>query len=88
VILEGNEIDYSESAGTFRGYYNSLNLYSLYLEDMPRKIILTIAFDYSTNFSKAFDKFRRELAVIPRLMFGCSYLHSFELHAQAFDKLL
>jgi len=50
--------------------------------------MLIIAFDHSTNFSMAFDEFRRALTIIPRCMFGCSYLHSSELHAQVFDKLL
>jgi len=52
------------------------------------KIILTIAFDYSTDFSKAFDKFRRALTVIPGFMFMRSYLHSSQWHAPVFDKLL
>jgi len=55
---------------------------------MPGKIIFTIAFDHSTDFSKAFDKFRRALAITPTFMLGCSYLHSYELQAQMFDKLL
>ena len=50
--------------------------------------MLTIAFDYSTDFSNAFDTFRRVLAIIHRFMFGCSYLHPSELRAQVFDKLL
>ena len=55
---------------------------------MPEKIMLIIAFDYSDDFSKAFDKFRRALIDIPRFIFRFSYLHSSELHAQVFDKLL
>jgi len=70
VILEGNEVDWSESPGTFRGYDPSLDPYSLYLEDMPGKIMLIISFDHSTDFSKAFEKLMRTLAVIPRFMFG------------------
>jgi len=50
--------------------------------------VLVIAFDYSTDFSKAFDKFKRALAIIFGFMFFCFYLHSSELHAQVFDKLL
>jgi len=52
------------------------------------KIISTIAFDFSTNFLKAIDKFGKALTVIPRFMFKCSYSRSFELLAQAYDKLL
>jgi len=50
--------------------------------------MLIIAFDYSADFSKAFDKFRRAVIDIPIFIFGCSYLHSSELHAQVVDKLL
>ena len=57
-VLKGNVVDCSESLGTFRGYDPSLDPYSLYLEDRPRKIIFSMAFNHSTDFSKAFDKFR------------------------------
>lgn len=69
VIRKGNKVDCSESPGTFKGYDPSLDPYSLYLKDLPEKIMLTITFDYSTDFSKAFDKFTRAVAVIPRFMF-------------------
>jgi len=88
VMLEGTEVDYYESSDTFRGYDPSLDPYSLYLENAPGKIMLSIVFDYSTDFYTTFDKFRRALTIIPRLMFGCSCLHSSGLHAQVFDKLL
>ena len=52
------------------------------------KMMLTIASNYSTNYFKAFDKFKRALTVFPQLMFKCSYLHSYELHVQVFDRLL
>ena len=55
---------------------------------MLGKIILTSAFDYSSEFSKAFDMFRRTLAIMHLLIFLCSYLYSSELHAQMFDNLL
>ena len=80
-ILEGNEVDYSESLGTFRGYDPALHLYRLYLEGMLGKIILTSAFDYSSNFSNTFDMFRRALVVMHVFIFVCSYLHSSKLHA-------
>ena len=51
------------------------------------KIMLAIAFDYSADFSKAFDKFTIALIVILRFMFKCSYSHSRESLAQVFDKL-
>jgi len=87
-MLEGNEVECVESLGNFRGYDPSLNPYSLYLGNLPMKIMYTIAFDHSHDFSKAFDKLRRALTIISSFMFKCSYLHSFELHAQVFDKLL
>ena len=52
------------------------------------KIMLTTDFDFSTDFSKAIDKFRRALTIIPRFMFKCSYSHPFEMHAIVHDKLL
>ena len=87
-MLKGNVVDCFESLGAFRGYDPSLDPYSLYLEDMPRKIIFPFAFNHSADFSKAFDKFRRALTITPIFMLGCSYLHSSELQAQVFDKLL
>ena len=68
-VLEWNEVDCSEFLGTFREYDPSLDLYSMHLMDMPEKIMLTIAFDYSIDFSKTFDKFRRALTIIPGFMF-------------------
>ena len=88
VILEGNEVDCYKSLGTFRGYDPFLDPYRLYLEGMPGKIMLIFAFDYSADFSKAFDKFRRALVNFLRFIFECFYLHLSELHAQVFDKLL
>lgn len=87
-VLKGNVVDCFESLGAFRGYDPSLDPYSLYLEDMPGKILFLIAVNHSTDFSKAFDKFRRTLTITPIFMLGCSYLHSSELQAQVFDKLL
>jgi len=68
----GNVVDYFESLGSSRGYAPFLDPYGQYLEDMPRKIMFTIAFDHSNDFSKAFDKFRRALIITPTFMLGCS----------------
>ena len=87
-IVEENVVDCVESLGIFRGCDLSLDLYTLYLENMTAKIIMTTSFDYSTNFFKEFDKFRRALTIILRFMFKCSYSHSSELHAHVFNKLL
>jgi len=86
-MLEGNEIDCMESLGTFRGYDPSLDPYNLYLENMPVKILFTIAFNHSKDFSKAWHTFKRAL-IISQFMFKCFYLHPSELRAQVFVKLL
>jgi len=88
VMLEGKTVDYTESLSTFRGYDPSLDTYILYPGNMLAKIMLKVAFNHSTNFSKAFNKFRRALIIISRFIFKFSYLHSSELHAQVHDKLL
>jgi len=87
-MLEGNEIDYMDSLGTFRGCDPSLDPYGFYVGNMPVKILFTTAFNFFIDFSKAFDKFRRALTIISAFMFKCSYLHPSELHTQVFDKLL
>jgi len=71
-VLEENVVDCPKSLGTFRGYASSLDPYSLYLEDVPGKIMFTISFDHCTDFSKGFDKFRRALTISPTFTFGCS----------------
>ena len=65
-----------DSLCTFRGYDPIFDHYSLYIENKYEKIMLTIAFNYSPNFSKAFDKFRRVFTTIIGFMCMCSYLHS------------
>jgi len=87
-VLEENVDDCVEFLGTFRGYDPSFDPYSLYLRNVLAENMLTIAFDYSTDFSKVFDKFRRVLIIISRFIFTCSYLHPAELHAQVYDKLV
>ena len=87
-MIEGNEIDCMDSLGTFKGYDLSLDPYNLYLGSMPAKIMVTTAFRFFTDFTKAFDKFKRALTIISTILFKCSYSHASELHAQMFDKLL
>ena len=88
MILDGNEVDCSESPCTFSGYDPSFSPYRRYLGDMLGKIILTSVFDYSSDFSKAFAMFRRSFILMRVFIFVCSCLHSSELHAQVFDKLM
>ena len=72
-LLKGNEVDCVEFLGNFRGYDTSLDPYSFYLGNLPMKILYTIAFDHSHDFSKSFDKLRRALTIISSFMFTCSY---------------
>ena len=74
-MLEQNEIDCMDLLGTFRGYDPSLDPYSLYLRNMPAKILFTIAFNHSTNFSRHVINLKEHLLL-------------FHNYAQVFDKLL
>ena len=74
-VFKRNVDDCAESLGTFRGYDPFHDPYSLYLGNMPAKIILTTAFDHSKDFSKAFDKFKRALTTVSEFIFKCSYSH-------------
>jgi len=87
-MLQGDVSDCMDSLGTFRGYDPFLDPYSLYLGGMPAKIMLTTAFHFFTDFSKASNKFKRALTIISAFLFKCFYSHASELHAQVFDKLL
>jgi len=51
-VLKGNVVDCSKSLGTFKEYASSLDPYSLYLENVPGKIMFIISFDHSTDFSR------------------------------------
>ena len=45
-------------------------------------------FDHDPDFSMAFDKFKRALPLFAISLLVFSYLHHFEMHAKAHDKLL
>jgi len=79
---------FHESLSDIRGYNPSLDPYYAYLEDMPRKIEWTTFFDYYFNFSMAFDKFKKALTLFATSLLVFYYLHHFEMHAKAHDKLL
>ena len=87
-VLKGNVVDCSESLTTFRGYDPFLDPCRLYLEGMPGEIALIIAFDYSADFSKAFDEFKRALTLLTPSLPVLSYLHHSEIHGAMHDKLL
>jgi len=61
-MLGGNVDDYV-SLGYFRGYDPCIDAHSLYLEDLPRKIMWTTFSSHSYDFSKAFVKVKRILIV-------------------------
>jgi len=52
------------------------------------KVMWTHLSYYFFDFSKAFDKLKRELAILIVFFIVFSYLCFFEMHAQAYDKLL
>ena len=55
---------------------------------MLRKIDRTTFFDYSFDFSKAFDKCERAFTFFAMILIVFSYSHHSEMHAQVHDKLL
>jgi len=63
-MIEGNVFDCMQSLDTLRGYDPFLDPYSLYIGNMPAKILFTFLFNLSMDFSKACDKFRRSLTNI------------------------
>ena len=71
-MLVGYVFDCVDSLGTFRVCDPICDRYSLYLRNMPAKILLTFAFNHSTDFSKAAINFEEHL-----LLFHDSYLSVF-----------
>ena len=55
---------------------------------MPRKIECTTFFDHYLDFSMALDKFKGALTPFATSLLVFSYLHPFEMHAKAHNKLL
>ena len=56
--------------------------------DLPRKIMWTTVFDHSFDFSEACIKFMRALTIVDVNLLVFSYLHSSEMHALVYGKLL
>jgi len=50
--------------------------------------VLIIAFDYSGDFSKVFDEFKRALTLFAPSLPMFSYSHHYEMYAAMHDKLL
>ena len=76
------------SLGTFESYNLSVDPFHDYLVDLPRKILWTTFFDYSFNFSKAYDKFMKALTFINLILLVLSYTHFSKMHAMVYNKLL
>jgi len=72
---------YHESVGDIRGYNPSFAPYSAYLEDMPQKILWSIFFDHTFDFSMAFDEFKRPLILFAPSFLVFSHSHHSEMHA-------
>jgi len=79
---------FHKSLGNIRGRTPSFDPYCAYLEDMPRKIMLSIFFDHAFDFCMAFDQFKRALTFFIMILLVFFYSHHFEMHAKAHDKLL
>ena len=75
------------SLGDLRRFIPFIDPYAC-LEDMFTKKRGTTFFDHSFNFSLASDKFKRALIILVVFLLVFSYLHYYEMHAQAHDKLL
>ena len=88
VILEGSVVDCCKSLGIFRGYDPLRDPYRPYLESMSGEIALTIAFDYSADFSQVFSEFERALTLFAPSLPVFFYSHHSELHAVMHGKLL
>ena len=86
--VEGRANGFDRSIGNYRRYNRFINSYYFYVEDMPKSIVLSSLPYYSIDYSKAFDKLKRALCIIIVFVFMFSYKHLFELHEQAYDKLL
>ena len=87
-MLKVNAMHNNWSLGIFGCYNPSLHPFHVYLMDLARIIMWTTVFDYSFDFSKVYDKSMRELTIIDVVLLVFSYLHSSEMHALVYDKLL
>jgi len=74
--------------GYIRSHDPSIYPCSLYLEDLPRRVMWTIFFTFSYNFSEALDKIKRILIVFGVIFVIASHPVFSELWSQEFDKLL
>jgi len=86
-LLGGNN-ENVESLGSLCGYDAALDPYCIDLVDLPSKIMWNTIFDFSFDFSMAFDLLKRALIYFVFILCMLSYLQACEPHAVAFDKLL
>ena len=78
---------YHESLCDNKGYNPSFDPYCAYLGDLPRKIICSIFFDHTFDFSMTFDEFKRPLTLFASSFLVLSYLHNYDMHAVTDDML-
>ena len=86
-VLGGN-VENFESLGSLCGYDAALDPYCINLEDKPRKIMWNTIFDFSFDFSVAFDLLKRALIFFSLILCMLSFLQACEPHAVAFNKLM
>jgi len=87
-ITPSRDHGFHESSDDVKGYYSSLDPYSVYLKDVPRKIMWCPFFDNGFDFSMALDKFRKPLTFFASSFVVFSFLHNFKKHGVTFGKLL
>jgi len=84
----GANLDNFVSLGSVRGYDPFTYPYYVCLEDLPKKVMWTMLFNPSHDFSKAIDMVKRTLNVFGGVFIIASYLLFSKLWSQEFDKLL
>ena len=85
-VLGGN-VENFESLGSLCGCDAALDPYYIHLEDKPRKIVWHTIFDFSFDFSIAFDFLKGALIYFVFILCMLSYLQACEPHVVVFNKL-
>ena len=76
------------SLGYFSGYGFSIGHHSIYLRDIPIKVMWTTFSNPLYDLPKAIDKVKGILTLFNKTLFVAFYLLFFELWSEVFDKLL
>jgi len=80
--LDGRVNEFYKSLGNHKWFSSLTDTYWLCLEDMPMKVMWTSLSHCFSDFLKAFDELKRAFAIV------IAFLCLFEMHAEAYDKLL